>query len=103
MCLLGGYLLGVVAGPDTPDLTTGVVESYDRNSLRLCLSGETVEEQEEVNEDGQLCGRWRRSAGATDPEVGQQFRYVTIRTSDAPEGEDAELSRQVLIYGDVVD
>ena len=29
LCLLGGYLVGVVAGPDTPDRTTGSVVSFD--------------------------------------------------------------------------
>ena len=39
LCILGGYLLGVVAGPDTPGRTTATVESYDERDGRLCLTG----------------------------------------------------------------
>ena len=37
LCLLGGYLVGVVAGPEGPDRATGVVESYDSGTRKLCL------------------------------------------------------------------
>ena len=30
ICVLGGYLLGVLAGPDTTSRTTADVVSYDR-------------------------------------------------------------------------
>lgn len=102
LCLLGGYLLGVVTGPDTPDRTTGVVESFDEPTNRICLSGETVS-QHEAAQDGELCGTWRRSAGSSDPEEGDEFRYVAVLTSEAPEADDTGLGRQVVIYGDVVD
>jgi hypothetical protein len=39
ICLLGGYLLGVVAGPDSPSKAVAVVESYDESDGRLCLVG----------------------------------------------------------------
>ena len=42
LCLLGGYLVGVVAGPDTEDTDTATVVSYDGDSDRLCLTGEAV-------------------------------------------------------------
>ena len=42
LCLLGGYLVGVVAGPDTEDTDTATVVSYDADSDRLCLTGEAV-------------------------------------------------------------
>ena len=35
LCLLGGYLVGVVAGPDTEDTDTATVVSYDEDSDRL--------------------------------------------------------------------
>lgn len=100
LALLGGYLIGVVAGPDTPARTTGVVESYNRRSAELCLSGEAVSEQEGASEDGTLCGVWQRPPGATTPHKGDSFRFVTMRTAQAP---DTDVGGQVLIYGDVVD
>ena len=101
LCVLGGYLLGVVTGPDTPERTVGVVESFDRATNRLCLSGETVAEQEGADDSGQLCGTWSRASGSAPPEVGDDFRFVSVRTAEDPEGASEESS--VLIYGDVVD
>ena len=102
LCALGGYLLGVVAGPDTAERTTAVVESYDEASNELCLSGDGVEGQEGVVDEGVLCGTWRRTSGATaDPEVGDTFRFVTVSTGpdvEAPQGQRAT----TIIYGDVV-
>lgn len=103
LCGLGGYLIGVVAGPDTPDRTTGVVDSYERSTSALCLSGDTVADQEGASEDGQLCGTWRRGSGSREPEVGDEFRFVSVRTSQAPEGVETDRASRVLIYGDVVD
>ena len=119
LAVLGGYLVGVVAGPDTPTRTTGEVESYDVRSKQLCLVGEAVSEQAGADSDGRLCGVWRRSAGSANPSVGDSFRFVTLRTAQAPgatEGEPADdpgddpgedpglqAGGQVLIYGDVVD
>lgn len=96
-CALGGYLVGVVAGPDTPDRTTAVVTSYDSETARLCLTGEAVESIEGVTDD-ELCGTWQRAGGAATPQEGQDFRFVT-RTSQR---RDADDTSEVLIYGDVV-
>lgn len=96
-CVLGGYLVGVVAGPDTPDRTTAVVESFDADTARLCLSGDAVDDVE-GSADGSLCGTWQRSSGAATPRPGEDFRFVT-RTSQT---RDAEDDTEVLIYGDVV-
>ena len=46
LCLLAGYLVGSVVGPDTPDRTTGQVVSFDRSESRLCLEGEAIKDQE---------------------------------------------------------
>lgn len=100
LCLLGGYLLGIVAGPETPDRTTGVVRSYDASTRELCLTGDTVTEQEGAGTDGSLCGRWQRSPGATIPSEGDEFRFVSVLPADDPEGVS---SGGALIYGDVVD
>lgn len=99
ICILGGYLLGVVTGPDTATRTTAVVESYDDGSGRLCLSGEGIEEQEGSIVDGVLCGTWRRTVGSsTVPEQGDMFRFVSLSGEDSPEGKEAT----TVIYGNVV-
>lgn len=103
ICILGGYLLGVVAGPDTPSRTTAVVESYDERDGRLCLSGETVADQEGVTAEGLLCGTWRRSVGdARLPETGDEFRFVSVVVDQPPSEEDGEEGPFTVIYGDVV-
>lgn len=101
LCVLGGYLLGVVTGPDTPERTVGVVESFDRATNRLCLSGDTVAEQEGADDSGQLCGTWSRASGSSPPAVGEEFRFVSVRTAEDPDAESADSG--VLIYGEVVD
>lgn len=102
LCLLAGYLLGVVAGPDTPARTTGVVESYDTGTGHLCLSGDAAGDIEGA-QDGRLCGLWRRSAGSSTPEPGDDFRFVAVKTSQVPEGHADAGNARVLIFGDVVD
>ena len=42
LCLLGGYLIGAVAGPQASDPTVATVESYDSGTRELCLSGDSV-------------------------------------------------------------
>lgn len=110
-CILGGYLLGVVAGPGTPSRTAAVVDSYDPTNGRLCLTGDTLTDQEGVGEGGRLCGTWRRSEGAARlPEPGDDFRFVSVEVSRPPvdEGGDEEEDAQdgsatrTVIYGDVV-
>lgn len=98
LCLLGGYVLGVVAGPDTPSRTLGEVASYDASTGELCLTGDEVDDQEGA-EDGRLCGVWRRSSTSKTPAEGDEFRFVSILT-EPPEGQQG--NRTVMIYGDVV-
>ena len=102
LCALGGYLLGVVAGPGTAERTTALVESYDASTGELCLSGDGVEGQEGVVTEGVLCGTWRRTSGTTaEPQAGDAFRFVSLSTGpgdEAPEGQRAT----TIIYGDVV-
>ncbi len=103
ICVLGGYLLGVVAGPDTPSRTTATVASYDAETSELCLSGETIEDQEGVTEDGRLCGTWRRTEGtSSDPDPGDQFRFVSVVVDASRGDESSEAGPVTVIYGDVV-
>jgi hypothetical protein len=102
ICVLGGYLLGVVAGPDTASRTTAVVASYDAASSRLCLEGDGIKGQEGVVTDGQLCGTWRRTQGdVSTPRKGDEFRFVSLSVGEdasAPEGQRPT----TVIYGDLV-
>lgn len=103
ICILGGYLLGVVAGPDTPSRTTATVDSYDQRDGRLCLRGETATEQAGATEDGLLCGTWRRSVGDSEiPEPGDRFEFVSVVVDRPPQGEDGQDGPFTMIYGDVV-
>ncbi len=103
ICILGGYLLGAVAGPSSPSRTTAVVDSYDQSDGRICLSGETVNDLEGADEAGGLCGVWRRSVGDDVlPEPGDQFRFVSVVVDQPPSGQDAENGPSTMIYGDVV-
>ena len=103
LCLLAGFLLGTVAGPSSPDRATGTVTSYDRGTGRLCLEGDAVAEQEGVDDQGELCGQWRRSPGARTPSPGDSFRFVTVLTATAPAGTETDQDQRVLIYGDVIE
>ena len=96
LCLLGGYLLGVVAGPDTPAPAPGPVESYDAGTHHQCLSGDAVADQDGA-EDGELCGTWQRAAGSARPHEGDSFRFVS-KVSKQKSSPD-----QVLIFGEVED
>jgi len=100
LCLLAGYLVGSVVGPDTPDRTTGQVVSYDRSESRLCLEGEAIKDQEGADEEGRLCGTLRRTPNSKLPREGDGFRFVSVRTSGEVDG---KTEQQVVIYGDVVD
>jgi len=103
ICILGGYLLGVVAGPSAPSRTTGVVDSYDQSTGRLCLSGEEVADQEGADDEGQLCGTWRRTAGEKAlPEAGDEFTFVSVVVDQPPSGEGTAEGPFTMIYGDVV-
>jgi hypothetical protein len=100
LCLLAGYLVGSVVGPDTPQRTTATVVSYDRSDARLCLEGDAIKDQEGVDPEGQLCGTLRRTPNSQVPAKGDDFRFVSVRTSDEVNGKTRQ---QVVIYGDVVD
>lgn len=106
LCVLAGYLIGVVTGPDTVEQTTGTVDSFNQTSNELCLSGDAVADQEGA-EEGVLCGVWRRDSGSDTPREGDSFRFVSVQTPDAPEDEqdedDENAGGKVYIYGDVVD
>jgi hypothetical protein len=97
LCLLAGYLVGAVAGPNTPDRTTATVSSFDGTTGRLCLTGEAVKDLSAADSKGVLCGTWRRSgASSTVPGKGDRFRFVTVTSK----GADAKPTS--VIYGDVV-
>jgi hypothetical protein len=99
LCMLGGYLVGVVAGPDSPDRTTGIVDSYNAGTKELCLSGEGVGEHEGA-EDGTLCGVWQRAAASSAvPREGDRFRFV----SKLARGQAGDDDDRVLLFGEVDD
>ena len=96
--LLAGYVLGIALGSDSPARVTGVVQSFDRGTDELCLSGGSVASV--AGADGDLvCGTWRRGADQPAPDLGDSFRFVSVRASDDPGGGEAA---PVIIYGNVV-
>lgn len=98
LCLLGGYLAGSVLGSGGDDRPVATVVSYDAASSRLCLEGESVQDEKGVDDEGVLCGTWSRSAGLTRPEEGDQFRYIALdRQLDRGNTESG-----VVIFGTVV-
>ncbi len=98
-CLLAGYLVGTVAGPDAPHSATATVVSFERSTSHLCLEGESVEDEEAVDDEGVLCGTWSHGAGVTIPRKGDTFRFVTLDTSDVKGSEPRDTT---VIYGTVV-
>lgn len=99
-CLLAGYLVGAVAGPDTPQRTTATVVSFEESTSKLCLSGDSVKNDKGADANGVLCGTWSHSAGVTMPRTGDKFRFVTMDTSGVKGSRPRDL---VVIYGTVVD
>lgn len=97
--LLAGYLIGIVAGPDTPHRTTATVVSFDAGDNKLCLGGDGVKDITGVDDAGHLCGTWRRTSGSATPSKGNQFRFVSVVNRD-PSTEAP--SNRTVIYGDVV-
>lgn len=95
LCLLAGYLVGAVAGPDTKSRTTAEVQSYDNSTKELCLRGEGIQDQP-GGDDGQLCGEWRRSTGDAVPQEGDAFRFVAIVSSSGD-------NSVTYIYGSVIE
>lgn len=100
--MLGGYLVGVVAGPDTPERTTGVVQSYQSGNRELCLAGGAVEDLRGA-EDGVLCGTWMKAPGSRNPSEGDEFRFVSTLAPDDSGPDADEDADQVLIFGEVDD
>ncbi len=98
-CLLAGFLIGVVAGPETPAAANGVVASYESSTRELCLEGDDAAEVSGAD-DGLLCGIWNRGAGSRAPRVGDTFAFLTLETDRDPAADERG---RVLIYGDVVD
>jgi len=103
ICVLGGYLLGVVVSPNAPSPSTAVVDSYDSSTDALCLSGDTLDDQEGATATGQVCGTWRRTEGSrSTPEPGDQFRFVSMVVDASRAGETGDAGPVTVIYGDVV-
>ena len=96
LCLLGGYVIGAVAGPDASDPTVATVDSYDPDSRALCLRGDSVAD-DPAAKDGVLCGEWRRTPGSARPVKGDTFRYVSLDRSEDGNDEDTT----TYLYGDV--
>ena len=99
LCIVAGYLVGTVTGPDTPQRTTAQVASFDSSSEKLCLKGDAIKDQEGVDSSGQLCGTLRRAPSSQVPATGDDFRFVSIETSGEVDGKPKQ---QVVIYGAVV-
>jgi hypothetical protein len=95
LCLLGGYLIGAVAGPQASDPTVATVESYDNRTRELCLSGDSVAD-DPAAKDGVLCGEWRRTSASSRPVKGDTFRYVSLDRTDGSDGDTT-----IYLYGDV--
>jgi hypothetical protein len=100
LCLLGGYLAGVVLSPGPPDRATATVASFNTGTSQLCLKGDSVKDQKGLNSEGELCGDWRRTPGSRVPQKGESFRFVTVRTTGTSDGKPRH---QTVIYGDVVE
>jgi hypothetical protein len=99
VCLLAGYLVGVVAGPETAQHTTATVVSFKQSTSRLCLEGKAVEHEKATDSDGVLCGTWSHPAGVRLPKKGDRFRFVTQDTSGV---KGSEPRADTVIYGSVV-
>ena len=99
LCIVAGYLVGTVVGPDTPARTTAEVVSFDSGTEKLCLKGDAIKDQEGVDSSGQLCGTLRRAPGSQVPVKGDEFRFVSVESSGEVDGKPRQ---RVVIYGAVV-
>jgi hypothetical protein len=99
-CLLAGYLVGAVIGPETQHGTTATVVSFDSGTSRLCLDGDSVKDEPGADDKGVLCGTWSHSTGSTAPRKGDTFRFVTMDTSGVKGSKPRDA---VVIYGTVVE
>jgi hypothetical protein len=100
LCLVAGYLVGAIVGPDTPSRTTAQVVSFDSGTEKLCLEGAAIKDQDGVDSSGQLCGTLRRTASTRVPVKGDDFRFVSVESSGEVDGKPKQ---QIIIYGAVVD
>jgi hypothetical protein len=100
LCIVAGYLVGSVVGPDTPARTTAQVVSFDSGTEKLCLEGDAVKDQDGVDSSGRLCGTLRRTASSRVPAKGDDFRFVSIESSGEVDGQPKQ---RIVIYGAVVD
>lgn len=98
-CVIAGFFAGSLIAPISPDRTTAEVSSYDPSGSKLCLTGDSVHDAKGVDANGELCGVWRRTPGASTPHVGDKFRFVVVNTSGQSGGETRHAT---VIYGDVV-
>jgi hypothetical protein len=99
LCLMAGYLVGAVVGPDGHHGTTATVVSFDNSSAKLCLKGDSIKDAPGVK-DGVLCGTWSHGAGSAIPRKGDTFRFVTMDTSGV---RGAKPRDTTVIYGTVVE
>ncbi|KQT94487.1 hypothetical protein ASG49_06345 [Marmoricola sp. Leaf446] len=100
LCLLGGYLVGSVAGAtDQVERRTAQVASYDADDQRICLTGATVEDLPGSDDEGRLCGSLRRTPSSAVPREGDTLRFVSVATAEQVDGEPRQ---SVVVIGDVV-
>jgi hypothetical protein len=97
-CLVAGYVAGAVVGPHTERGQTASVVSYDSGTAKLCLEGDSVDDEPGVD-DGVLCGTWSHTTGSATPDKGDTFRFVTMDTSGVKGSKPRDA---VVIYGTVV-
>jgi hypothetical protein len=97
-CLVAGYLVGAVVGPDTQHADTATVVSFDSGNGKLCLEGDSVDDEPGVD-DGVLCGTWSHSTGSITPQKGDTFRFVATDTSGVKGSKPRDTT---VIYGTVV-
>ena len=99
-CLVAGYLAGVVVGPEGHRTNTATVVSFDSNTAKLCLKGDSVTKEPGVSDAGVLCGTWSHSTGSITPRQGDTFRFVTMDTSGVKGSKPRDTT---VIYGTVVE
>ncbi len=99
LCVVAGILVGSVLNHDTSERRTAQVVSFDQGSSRLCLKSDSIKDVDGADTDGKLCGTLRRSQNSETPGKGDDFRFVSIRTTGELNGKSQS---QVVIIGDVV-
>ena len=64
----------------------------------VALAGGGVKDEGAVDDEGRLCGTWRRADDAAGPQKGDRFLFVTLNGGSASDGGPPA----TVIYGDVV-